>query len=130
MTQANAPAPSGFQTYSLDRCAHDLVYQRIGQDKEVLNQAHKMRSTIAFGLERFWGEQHRLDGAKAQYWRDVWNQSIQILRKVGINLPNPTLQNEDQIKALWDLDREQRKIAIAIISELCDCVIWWTQRYK
>ena len=56
----------GFERYSLDRYAHDLVFQRKELENEVLNQVHKMRSTVAFGLERFWGEQHRLDGGKSR----------------------------------------------------------------
>jgi hypothetical protein len=114
----------GFQTYSLDRYAHDLVYERKGED--VLNQSHKMRSTVAFGLERFWGEQFRLEDKepeKAKYWKAVWTTLSKILQEVGIGLPNDA-------KNLWEFDREHRKIALAILTELCDCLIWWTQRYK
>jgi hypothetical protein len=114
---------AGWQPYSLDRYAHDLVLARRDKESEVLNQVHKMRSTVAFGLERFWGEQHRLDGDKAEYWRDMWRTLAEILQDAGIALPNDA-------NNLWDFNREHRKIAIAILTQLCDCAIWWTQRYK
>jgi hypothetical protein len=113
----------GWETYSLDRYAHDLVFQRKGLDNKVLNQVHKMRSTVAFGLERFWGEQHRLDGDKAAYWRAMWHTLATILQDAGIALPNDATN-------LWEFDQDHRKIALAILTQLCDCAIWWTQRYK
>jgi hypothetical protein len=116
----------GFQTYSLDKYAHDLVFARKDQDNEILNQAHKMRSTVAYGLERFWGEQHRLDRTdtnKAAYWKATWNTLSKILQDAGITLP-------DDANNLWAFNQEHRKIAIAVLSELCNCMIWWTQRYK
>jgi hypothetical protein len=122
-TKSEKTMTPGFQAYSLDKHAHDLVFARKGQDNEVLNQAHKMRSMVAFGLERFWGEQQRLDGVKASYWRDTWSKLTTILKSAGITLPNTVDQ-------LWTFDQEDRKIAIAVLSELCDCMIWWTQRYK
>lgn len=120
-TMSNSSA--GWQPYSLDRYAHDLVLARADQDSEVLNQVHKMRSTVAFGLERFWGEQHRLDGDKADYWRAMWRTLAEILQDAGIALPNDA-------NNLWEFNPEHRKIAIAILTQLCDCAIWWTQRYK
>jgi hypothetical protein len=36
---------------------------------------------------------------------------------------------------LWASDNpdfgiEHRKVALAILTELCDSLVWWTQRYK
>lgn len=42
-----------WQAYSLDRIAQELVIRYRHQD--VLNESHKMRMTVAYGLERFWG---------------------------------------------------------------------------
>ena len=50
-----------WKSYNLDREAQKLVL--IYRDKPgVIGQSHKMRSTVAYGLERFWGEQLRLLG--------------------------------------------------------------------
>jgi hypothetical protein len=123
MSTTNHSPEFGWQGYSLDRYAHDLVFQRKDLENEVLNQVHKMRSTVAFGLERFWGEQHRLDGEKAAYWRAMWHTLATILQDAGIALPNDATN-------LWEFNQDHRKIAIAILTQLCDCAIWWTQRYK
>lgn len=126
-----------WQSYSLDQKAHDLVLKY--RDKDVLNQSHKMRSTVAFGLERFWGEQLRLerdDINKANYWKDVWQELVNIMRQAGVNLPNDSVNPSDtnsiqkMSKKLWEFDQKQRKVALAVLTQLCDSLIWWTQRYK
>jgi hypothetical protein len=53
----------------------------------------------------------------------MWRTLAEILQDAGIALPNDA-------NNLWDFNREHRKIAIAILTQLCDCAIWWTQRYK
>ncbi|MFM7789735.1 MAG: hypothetical protein ACKO90_16880, partial [Microcystis panniformis] len=71
--------------YNLDRAAQELVLKYRDSDK-VLNESHKMRTTVAYGLERFWGEHLRLidkkdatDQQKGRYWRDVWQKFVDIL---------------------------------------------------
>jgi sugar phosphate isomerase/epimerase len=123
------------QPYYLDRIAHDLVLKYCKEDAK--NQAHKMRSMVAYGLERFWGEQIRLQGSQeGNYWRDTWNELAKILSKAGISLPNdPVNKNNTQhIKnmadQLWDFNQQHRKVALAVLTQLCDSLVWWTQRYK
>ncbi len=122
-------------TYKLDQYAHDLVLKYRDQ-KDALNQAYKMRMTVAFGLERFWGEQFRLEGAKAAYWKDTWATLVKIMQQAGVRIPNDSIQNgnSQQIKAmtdkLWNFDPQQRKVALAILTQLCENMVWWTQRYK
>lgn len=31
---------------------------------------------------------------------------------------------------LWNFDQEQRKVAIAVLTQLTESMVWWTQRYK
>ena len=126
-----------WMSYNLDQKAHDLVLRY--REKEVLNQSYKMRMTVAYGLERFWGEQLRLeknDHQKASYWRDTWQALVEIMRRAGVNLPNDSVDsnNTQQIQQmadkLWNFDPKQRKVALAVLTQLCECMVWWTQRYK
>ncbi len=130
-----------WKSYDLDRRAQTLVLAAKQRDRESLNQAYKMRSTVAFGLERFWGEHLRLQGthgtnAKATYWQETWNALVDIMRQAGVTIPNDAVQvnNIRAIQAmaekLWSLSLEDQRVAIAVLTQLCDCMIWWTQRYK
>jgi hypothetical protein len=113
------------------------------RDAEVLGESHKMRMTTAYGLERFWGEQFRLmreSNDKADFWKETWKELHDIMNKAGINVPNDTIidpKNTAQIKEmtnkLWDETHfpiEQRKVTLAVLIQLCDSLVWWTQRYK
>jgi len=124
-----------WESYSLDQIAHDLVFARKdfkSKDENVLSQVYKMRTTVAYGLERFWGETLRLSGKEAEYWKATWNKLVEIMAKAGIEIPNHD-DPAQQITELW-LDskekRDDRKVALAVLTQLCDCMIWWTQRYK
>jgi hypothetical protein len=143
------------QPYGLDRVAQELVTQHLG--KEVLNESHKMRTTAAYGLERFWGEHLRYgDTNEGHYWKAVWDNLVTILNNAGISLPVGTIKilpkppNEDNeakekreqcnakaVQAvaaqLWEFAKEhpaEQRVALAVLIQLCDCLVWWTQRYK
>ncbi|TFI54939.1 hypothetical protein BLD44_007995 [Mastigocladus laminosus UU774] len=121
-----------WEEFSLDKYAHDLVFKYRNDDKETVNQVHKMRTTVAYGLERFWGEQLRLDGRKAEYWQDTWNQLVHIMAQADVNIPNHN-DVESMANALWNSEIfsiPHRKVTLAILTQLCDCMVWWTQRYK
>lgn len=115
--------------YELDNHARNLVKL---QTAESIKESYKMRQTIAYGLERFWGEQYRLeneDPVKATYWRLVWNKLVEILAEGGVILPQH--QTVDMMAdELWKLETIEQQIALAILTQFCDCLIWWTQRYK
>jgi hypothetical protein len=119
-----------WEPYNLDKIAHDLVCAR-RNDPDLFNQVFKMRATVAYGLERFWGEGEHLSGGEAQYWKDTWVKLKEIMEKAGIDVPNDPI--DQQITRLW-IDspdaRENRKVTLAVLTQLCDCMIWWTQRYK
>lgn len=131
-----------WELYEIDRIAHDLVLKF--RDREVLGESHKMRSATAYGLERFWGEHLRLiakEQDKAAFWKETWDALCKIMKQAGITIPNDKVdvKNTDSIRAmsekLWASDKsdfgmEQRKVALAILTELCDSLVWWTQRYK
>ncbi len=131
----------GWQPYGLDREAHKLVSkyknEKDGNDW-VIKQSHKMRVTVAYGLERFWGEHLRLQGSsKGAYWKDVWNTLADILKKAEIVLPKD--ENIDiTSKYLWGeakiegktLTLKDSQLALAVLTQLCDSLVWWTQRYK
>lgn len=148
------------QSYSLDREAQKLVLHY--RDQDVLNESYKMRTTIAYGLERFWGEhlRHGLNTEKGKYWKAVWDTlADKLLKPANIDLPNEKInlipppkppkkedkqekkereqKNTEQIetmaKKLWQFAEEQpenQRIALAVLTQLCDCIVWWTQRYK
>jgi hypothetical protein len=131
-----------WESYNLDREAQRLVLAY--RNKEgVIGQSHKMRTTIAYGLERFWGEQLRLlarndrrDREKGEYWRDTWKSFVKIMKKAGIKLPeedttsNNTNTVEEIAAQLWALSIEDQRISIAVLTQFCDSLVWWTQRYK
>ena len=126
-----------WESYRLDQEAHDLVV-KYRDKKDALNQAYKMRVAVAYGLERFWGEQFRLvkDRDKADYWRDTWKALVKIMANAGVKIPNDNVSCDDtaaikiMANKLWDFPVEQRKVAIAVLTQLCDSMVWWTQRYK
>lgn len=146
-----------WKAYDLDKIAHDLVLKY--RDKDVLNESHKMRMSVSYGLERFWGEHLRLrnEAAASGYWKDVWNALVDdILKPAQITIPNKPVNIQDppkgarpeeknriekentrQIKemadGLWKFSEEHpddQRVALAVLTQLCDCLVWWTQRYK
>ncbi len=67
MTQAQSDQPeqlNEWQPYNLDHYAQKLVSD-FRDKKNVLNESHKMRMTVAYGLERFWGEHLRYEREKS-----------------------------------------------------------------
>lgn len=118
----------GWEPYKLDKEAHDLVCARKTK-KDVLGQVYKMRTTVAYGLERFWGEQLRLEGEEADYWKSTWDKLVEIMKLAEIEIPNKSDRSE-QISELWKFPIDDRKVALAVLTQLCDCMVWWTQRYK
>lgn len=128
-----------WKSYDLDRIAQRLVLNARARDSQSLNQSHKMRMAVSYGLERFWGEHLRLSGKeqqKSDYWKETWNELVVIMQKAGVTLPNDSVNLNDvrQVQAmsekLWALRLEDQRIAIAVLTQLCDCIVWWTQRYK
>lgn len=126
--------------YDLDHLAQEIVLKARHKDPDSLNQAYKMRATCAYGLERFWGEHLRLvsnQPAKAQFVADVWTGFTGIMAKAGMKLPGEMLSNqatEAEIQAvaeqLWRLPPDQQQAPLAVLTALCDSVVWWTQRLK
>jgi len=132
-----------WQTYGLDREAQKLVLEAKILDPDSLNQAYKMRMAVAYGLERFWGEHLRLQddrdkkaNNKSLFWKHTWNSLVEIMAKAGVSIPNDDVdaKNASAVKVmaakLWDLEMEDQRVAIAVLTQLCDSVVWWTQRYK
>jgi hypothetical protein len=131
-----------WKSYNLDREAQRLVLTH--RDKKgVIGQSHKMRTTVAYGLERFWGEQLRLLGKKdrkekekGEYWQATWKTFVKIMDKAGIKLPEDEVQINDTKKIqevaakLWELPIEDQRICLAVLTQFCDSLVWWTQRYK
>lgn len=128
-----------WQSYELDRAAQKLVLDARNRDPKSLNQSYKMRMAVAYGLERFWGEHLRLKGkeeTKSKYWQQTWDTLCKIMKKAGVKIPNDLVLPDDteKIKAmsekLWELSVEDQRVALAVLTQLCDCIVWWTQRYK
>ncbi len=128
-----------WKSYELDRIAQKLVLVARERDPKSLNQSHKMRMSVAYGLERFWGEHLRLQGkeeAKSKYWKATWDAFCEVMLKVDIQLPKDAVDAKETKKIqdistrLWALPVEDQRVAIAVLTQLCDCIVWWTQRYK
>ena len=131
-----------WQPYNLDQEAQRLVLAF--RNKEgVIGQSHKMRITVAYGLERFWGEHLRLLGKndakereKGKYWQSVWNKFVIIMKRTGVELPNDEIRDNDTDKIekiaekLWSLSLDDQKICLSVLTQFCDSLVWWTQRYK
>ena len=127
---------NGWRPYDLDYYAQELVLE-FRNTKDVLNESHKMRMTIAYGLERFWGEHLRLKGKeqkKSDYWKQVWEKLHSILDEAGIKLPNDNVNSTDDIKAMakaiWSMPLGDQRVALMVLTQFCDSLVWWTQRYK
>jgi hypothetical protein len=126
--------------YHLDHLAQEIVLRARQRDPSSLNQAYKMRASCAYGLERFWGEHLRLadkEPLKAAFVADVWRGLVGILRRAGLELPADVLSCKDDEKKiqataekLWHLSLEEQQTALAVLTALCDSVVWWTQRLK
>jgi hypothetical protein len=94
---------------------------------------------VPYGLERFWGEHLRLKGreeTKSLFWKETWDALETVMEKASVTIPNETVNpnNVQDIQAmsekLWQLTIEDQRVAIAVLTQLCDCIVWWTQRYK
>lgn len=129
----------GWKSYELDRIAQKLVLDARERDPKSLNQSYKMRMAVAYGLERFWGEHLRLKGkeeAKSKYWKETWDALQKVMDKTGVKIPNKAVNPskvqdiQDMSAELWQLPIEDQRVALAVLTQLCDCIVWWTQRYK
>jgi hypothetical protein len=148
MTAASTESPSNWQPYSLDRYAQTLVLAQRDK-KDVLNESHKMRMSVGYGLERFWGEHLRLEREnrqKAAYWKAVWDRLWDTLAETSLTIAPTTLQTlkcridpnannasqqiEEVAQVIWNLPIAQQRIALMVLTQLCDALVWWTQRYK
>lgn len=169
-----------WNSYGLDREAQRLVLNARKRDEETrakypkasrsLNEGYKMRTTAAYGLERFWGEHIRYANKAQQtskeesqeenannsaYWKATWDTLVDVMAKASVIIPNDPIvkilgksiqiKDTDAIKnmsaKLWGevslINKEEAKltladqqVALAVLIQLCDCIIWWTQRYK
>lgn len=149
MTSNTKPSIPGWQPYDLDYYAQEIVLE-FRNTKDVLNESHKMRMTIAYGLERFWGEHLRLErekSAKAKYWKAVWEKLHRILHDAGMqNFPNDDVKSsnpdkkkrkeeetqkiKEMAKKIWSLPLDDQRVALMVLTQFCDSLVWWTQRYK
>jgi hypothetical protein len=128
-----------WNSYGLDREAQRLVLEAKQRDRDSLNQSYKMRMAIAYGLERFWGEHLRLQAKerdKSEYWKATWDALVKVMATAGVTLPNDTVDANDtrairsMSDKLWGIDLDDQRVAMAVLTQLCDCIVWWTQRYK
>lgn len=154
MVQAQDPQGlTGWKPYYLDYNAQELVLKHRDK-KNVLNESHKMRMAVAYGLERFWGEHLRLQREsidKSQYWKDVWHKLADILNQAEVELPNDSVisnlpnrtpdekrrkaedetQNiKNMAEKIWLMPLAEQRIALMVLTQFCDALVWWTQRYK
>lgn len=128
-----------WQNYNLDQEAQKLVIAAKLRDESSLNQAFKMREALAYGLERFWGEHLRLQGKeenKSLYWKATWDTLVVTMAQAGITIPNDevscnnTKAVEKMAEQLWKLDLDTQRVSLVVLTQLCDCLVWWTHRYK
>jgi hypothetical protein len=133
-----------WKSYELDRAAQKLVLDARERDAKSLNQSYKMRMAVAYGLERFWGEHLRLiakEETKSIFWKETWDALQKIMKEAGVTIPNDPIRPDREGKLstqaiqamsekLWALSLEEQRVSMAVLTQLCDCIVWWTQRYK
>lgn len=129
-----------WQSYGLDQKAQQLVLDAKKRDRDSLNQSYKMRMATAYGLERFWGEHLRLQGrerTKSAFWKETWDVLVEAMANADVTLPNDPINDTDDTDAiqtmsgkLWELHIDDQRVSLAVLTQLCDCIVWWTQRYK
>ncbi|NJN59000.1 MAG: hypothetical protein HC879_16635 [Leptolyngbyaceae cyanobacterium SL_5_9] len=128
-----------WDSYGLDQIAQRLVLAAKQRDEDSLNQGYKMRMATAYGLERFWGEHLRLERKepeKSQYWKETWDALVKVMQRAGIVVPNDSVSAADvtsiqtMSEKLWNMSLQDQRLALAVLTQLCDCIVWWTQRYK
>jgi len=136
-----------WQPYGVDDCAQQVILDAIKRDPTLksLNQVFKMRTTCAYGLERFWGEFLRLrNGTEAEILRsliihDTWTAlRNRLLKDTGIMLPyDPKLNLANQedvrqsLEKLWEIRTQNPKeaqLVLAILVSFCEAIIWWKNR--
>jgi hypothetical protein len=58
------------------------------------------------------------------------------MEQAGVLIPNEPVNANDvgNIQAmseqLWQLKIQEQRVSLAVLTQLCDCIVWWTQRYK
>ena len=147
-----------WKPYHLDHHAMLLVQSAIKRDPKSLNQAYKMRTTCAYGMERFWGEHLRLlqsnsqsDQYKGEFVADTWSDFWSLIhdispdlaerlpKKIEIRVANEAINQRNErinqvvvnsAKLFWELDIADQRNCLSILSALCDAIVWWTQRLK
>ena len=128
-----------WQSYGLDQAAQKLVLAAKQRNQDSLNQGYRMRMSVAYGLERFWGEHLRLQNKepeKSQYWKETWDVLVKIMNDTHVIIPNDPVDvdNTRQVQAmserLWQLEPAEQRVTLTVLTQLCDCIIWWTQRYR
>jgi hypothetical protein len=132
----------GWQPFDLDHRAHKIVLQARERDQVSLNQAYKMRSTCAYGLERFWGEHLRLkriEPKKADFVKETWAEFVEIMQQSRPDLVIPaavlnSLECEriikDEASKFWRIKTSDQQECLTVLVALCDAIVWWTQRLK
>jgi len=147
-TQLNVKSSApGWQPYDLDYYAQELILE-FRNTKDVLNESHKMRMTVAYGLERFWGEHLRLERDsskksqdKSKYWKAVWKKLYEIIRDAGLekfpdgdvksrNPDEQTQKIKEVAHQIWSMPLDDQRVALMVLTQFCDSLVWWTQRYK
>jgi hypothetical protein len=104
-----------------------LAGKKIEKDKaEAVDDAGKLKE-----IEK--------DNAKAQFVADTWKAFVGILHRArpDLKLPGTMLSNrqsEAEIQAaahqIWLLNPQEHQISLAVLTALCDSIVWWTQRLK
>ncbi len=125
-----------WKSYELDRAAQKLVLDARERDPKSLNQSHNMRMAVAYDL-RLKGREE----TKSVFWKETWDALQTIMQNAGVTIPNDPLHPDTKGKIptgeilgmsqkLWALPVEDQRVTIAVLTQLCDCLVWWTQRYK
>jgi hypothetical protein len=138
----------GWQPFDLDHRALQLVLRARDRDSDSLNQAYKMRTACAYGMERFWGEHLRLSRnnnelKKAKFVKETWSEFIKIMEvsRPDLTIPEAVLAAElpdnavsKAVKAeadkFWLISTSDQQECLTVLVSLCDAIVWWTQRLK
>ncbi|XQQ05978.1 MAG: hypothetical protein EDM05_67605 [Leptolyngbya sp. IPPAS B-1204] len=97
--------------------------------------------------EQKYSEKDKENANKSKYWKAVWKKLSEILHDAGMeNFPDDDVKSnnsdkkkqqeeeKEKIKGMaqkiWLMPLDDQRVALMVLTQFCDSLVWWTQRYK
>ncbi len=65
-----------------------------------------------------------------------WPKGFQLVTSFDIDIPGRNITSTETediqpvVDELWKMSLSDRRIVLMVLTQLCDSLVWWTQRYK